>query len=91
MSNKVTESDIYVNCSYISCVNWEIEKTPETHPKKLEFNINKPETGLKKIDFNIIINKDEINDMNDNKIVYPSNNLTNDVHTIIDYQNTQQE
>ena len=29
ISNIVTESDIYNNNSYISCVNWEIEKTPE--------------------------------------------------------------
>ena len=42
LSNTVTESDIYDNYSYTSCVNWEIEKTPETHPKKLEFNIDKP-------------------------------------------------
>ena len=45
LSNIVTESDIYENYSYAPCVNWEMEKTPETHPKKLEFNINKPETG----------------------------------------------
>ena len=46
LSNTVTESDIYNNYSYTSCVNWEIEKTPETHSKKLEFNIDKPETDL---------------------------------------------
>ena len=45
----VTESDIYNNYSYASCVNWEIEKTPEAYPKKLEFNINRPETGMKEI------------------------------------------
>ena len=28
-SNTVTESDIYDNYSYTSCVNWEIEKTSE--------------------------------------------------------------
>ena len=33
LSNTLTESDIYNNYSYTSCVNWEIEKTPETHPK----------------------------------------------------------
>ena len=27
LSNLVTESDIYDNFSYASCVNWEIEKT----------------------------------------------------------------
>ena len=87
----VTESDIYNNYRYTSCVNWEIEKTPETHPKKLEFNIDKPETGLKKIDFNIINNNDEIDDMNNNKMVYPSDTLTNDMYNNIDYQNVQQE
>ena len=76
--NIATESDIYDNYNYISCVNWEIEKTPETHPKKLEFNINKPETGLKKIDFNIIVNNDEVDDMNDDKIVHPSDDLADD-------------
>ena len=63
LSNTVTESDIYDNYSYTSHINWEIEKTPETHSKKIEFNIDKPETGLKKIDFNIITNNDEIDDM----------------------------
>ena len=67
LSNIVTESDIYNNYSYASCVNWEIEKTPETHPKKLEYNINKHETGLKKTDFNINVNANEINDINDKK------------------------
>ena len=89
--NTITESDIYNNCSYTSCVNWEIEKTPETPAKKLEFNINKPETGLKKIDFNIITNNDEIDDMNDNKMVCPSNNLANDVDSNTNHQNVQQE
>ena len=64
----VTENNIYDNYSYTSCVNWEIEKTPETHPKKLEFNIDKPKTGLKKIYFNIIVNNNEMDDMNHNKI-----------------------
>ena len=86
LSNIVTESDIYDNYRYISCVNWEIKKTHETHPKMLEFNIDIPETGLKKINFNIITNNDEIDDMSDNKIVYPSDNLTNDM-----YQNVQQK
>ena len=64
LSNTVTESDIYDNYSYTSRINWEIEKTPETHSKKIEFNIDKPETGLKKIDFNIITNNDEIDNIN---------------------------
>ena len=83
--NIVTESDIYDNYCYTSCDIWEIEKTSETHPKKLEFNINKPETGLKKIDFNIIVNNNEIDDMNDNKIVYPSDDLTDDVYNNSNY------
>ena len=33
LSNTVTESDIYDNCSYTLCINWEIEKTPEIHLK----------------------------------------------------------
>ena len=90
LSNIVTESDIYNNYSYTSCVHWEIEKTPETHLKKLEF-IDKTETGLKKIDFNIVVNNDEINDMNDDKIVHPSDDLADDVHSSIDYHNVQQE
>ena len=84
LSNIVIESDIYNNYSYTSCVNWDIEKTPETHQKKLEFNIHKPEIGLKKIDFNIIANKDKIDDMNDNKTVHPSDDLANDVHSNIE-------
>ena len=42
LSNTVTESDIYDNYSYTSYMNWEIEKTPDTSSKKLEFNIDKP-------------------------------------------------
>ena len=87
--NTVTESDIYDNYSYTSCVNLEIEKTPETPLKKLEFNINKPEIGLKKKYFNIITNSNEIDDMNNNKMVYPSNNLTNDVYSDTYHQNVQ--
>ena len=56
LSNLVTESNVYNNYSYVSFVDWEIEKTPEAHPKKLEFNIDKPETDLKKIDLNINVN-----------------------------------
>ena len=47
LSNTVTESDIYDNYSYTSGINWEIEKTLETHSKTIEFDINKPGTGLK--------------------------------------------
>ena len=61
----VTESYIYDNYSY-----WDIKKTPETHPKKLEFNINKPETDLKKIDFIIKVNDNEISDMNDEEAIH---------------------
>ena len=86
----VTESDIYNSYSYTSCVNWETEKTPETHQKKLEFNIDKPETDPKKIDFNIIVNNDEIDDINDNKIVHPNDGLADDVNNNIDYRNLQQ-
>ena len=60
----VTKSDIYDNYSYSSFVDWEIEKSPEAHLKKLEFNIDKPETGLKKIDFIINVNDNGIDDMN---------------------------
>ena len=91
LSNIVIGSDIYDNYSYTSCVNWNIEKTSETYSKKLEFNIDKPETGLMKIDFNIIVNNDEINDLNDNKIVYPNDDLADDVHNNIDCHNVQQE
>ena len=91
LSKRVTESYIYDNYSYASYVNWEIEKTPETHPKKPEFNIEKPETGLKKIDFNIIVDNDEIDDMNNNKIVHPSGDLADDMYNKIDYHNVQQK
>ena len=89
--NTVTENDIYNNYSYTSCVAWEIEKTPETHLKKLEFNIDKPEIGLKKIDVNIITNNDEIDNMNNNKLFYSSDNLTNDMYSNTNHQNIQQE
>ena len=84
LSHIVTESDIYANYSYISCVNWEIGKTPETHPKKLEFNIDKFETGLKKIDFNVNVIDNEINDMNYKKIALPSNELSKDEYSNIE-------
>ena len=93
LSNTVTESDIYdsysYSYSYTSCINWEIEKTPKTHSKKIEFNIDKPETGLKKIDFNIITNNDEINDMNDNEMVHPSDDLADDMYNNINHQTAQ--
>ena len=89
--NIVAENDIYGNYSYTSCVNWEIEKTPETPQKRLEFNINKPETGLKKKDFNIIPNSNEIDDMNDDNMVCHSDNLTNDVYSNTNHKNVQQE
>ena len=60
---------------------------PETPSKKLEININKPETGLKKIDFNIITNNNEINDMNNDKMVCHSDNLTNDVYSNTNHKN----
>ena len=80
----VTESDIYDNYSYTICVDLEIENTPEAHPNKLEFNIEKPEIGLKKIDFNINVNNDEIDDMNDKETVHPSDDLTDDNYSNIE-------
>ena len=91
LSNIVSESGIYNNYSYTSCVNWEVEKTPEPHQKKLEFNIDKHEIGLKKIDSNIIVINNEINDINDNKIAYQSDDIADDVYYNIDYHNVQQE
>ena len=81
LPNTVTESDIYNNYSYTPYVNWEIEKTPEIPSEKLAFNINKPEIGLKEIDVNIITNNNEIDDKNNDKMVYQSDNLTNDVYS----------
>ena len=72
-------------------MNWKIEKIPKTLSKKLEFNINKPETGLKNIDINIITNNDEIDDMNDNKMVCHSDNPMNDVYSNINHKNVKQE
>ena len=87
----VPESNIHDNYSYSSCVDWEIEKTPEAHPKKLEFNIDKPETGLKKIDFNIIVNNNEIDDMNNEAIVHPNDDLANDNYSNIEDPEIQQK
>ena len=89
--NVVTENDIYNNYSCTSCVYREIEKTFESYPKKLEYNIDKPETGLKKINFNIIVNNNEIDDMNNNKTVCPSDDLADDMYSNINYHNVQQE
>ena len=91
LSNTVTGSDIYDNYSYTSRTNWEIKKTPETHSKKIEFNINKLETGLKKIDFNIITNNDEIHDMNDDEIVHSSDDLADDMYNNTNHQTAQQK
>ena len=91
LSNSVTESDIYNSYSYTSSINWEIDKTPETHSKKLEFNIDKPETSLKKIDFNIINNINEINVKNDNIMDHSSNDLTDDMYNNIDHHNIDQK
>ena len=91
LSNTVTENDIYNNYSYTSRINWEIEKTPERHSKKIEFNIDRPETGLKKIDLNIITNNDEIDDMNNDEIVHPSDDLADDMYNNIDHQTAQQK
>ena len=91
ISNLVTESDIYDNYSYTSCVKWGIEKIPETHPKKLEFNINKAEIGLMKIDFNINVNDNEIDDMNNKEVLHPSDDLTNDNYNNIEDHEIQHE
>ena len=90
LSNTVTENDIYDKYSYTPHINWEIEKTPETHLKKMEYNIDKPETGLKKIDLNIN-NNDEINVMNDDTMVHPSDDLADDMYNKIDHQTVQQK
>ena len=85
----VTESDIYDNYSYTSCVDWEIEKTTEAHPKKLKFNIDKPETDLKKIDFNINSCDDKIDDINNKETVHPDNDLTDDDYSNIEDHNSK--
>ena len=91
LSNNVTESDIYSNYSYISCVNWEIEKSSETPSKKLEFYINNPKTGLKKADFNIITNSDEIDDMNNDNRDHSNNDLTDDMYNNIGHDNVDRK
>ena len=52
---------------------------------KKEFYIEDPETGLKKTDLNIITNNDEINDMNNNNMDYPNNDLPDEVYNHIDH------
>ena len=89
--NICTESDIYDNYSYVSCVNWEIEQALGTHPKQIEFNIDKPETALKRIDFNINTIDDEINDINKEKVAHPRDGLTNDNYSNIEDHEIQQE
>ena len=49
LSDLFTESDIYYNYSHTSFADWDIEKTPETNPKKLQFNIDKSKIDLKQI------------------------------------------
>ena len=86
--NLVAESGIYNNYSYASCVDLESEKTPDSQPKKLEFNIDKSEIDLKKIDFNINISDNEIDDINDKETVHSSDDLTDDDYSNIeDHEN----
>ena len=68
-----------------------IEKTTETHSKKLEFNINKLEASLKKMNFNIINNFDEVDDKNNNIRDHSSNDLTDDMYNNIDHHNVDQK
>ena len=89
LSDLYIESDIYDSYSYASYADWEVEKTPESNLKKLEFNIDKLETDLKKIDFNININGDEIDYMNDKKVVHPNGDLTDDNDSNIEDHETQ--
>ena len=86
-----TNGDIYDIDIYASYADWKIEKTPETNPKKLEFNINKPEIDLKKIDFNINVNvKDnEINDKNNKEAVHLSSDLIDDNNNNIEDHGAQ--
>ena len=91
LSNTLTDSDIYDNYSYTSCVNWEVEKPFETWSKKIEFIIDNPETGLKKTVFNVITNNHEIDDMNNDKMNSCSNYPTNNMYSNIDHTNIQQE
>ena len=84
----VTENNIYDNYSHTSCVDWEIKKTTEAYPKKLEFNIDKLETGMKQIDSNINVNDNEIDDIYDKEALHPSDNLADDkCSNIEDHEN----
>ena len=87
----ITESDIYNNYIYTSFTDWEIEKTPEANPKKLEFNIDKPKRDLKKIDSNIKVNDDKIDNMNNKEVVHLSGELTNDDYNNIEDHEIQHE
>ena len=91
LSDLVTESDIYNNYSYTSCVNWEIKKTPKARPKKLEFHINKIVTGPKKIDFNINVNAIEIDDIINKEVIHLSDDLTDNGYSNIEDHETQHE
>ena len=90
LSNTVTESDIYDNCSYTSCINGEIRKTPETHSTKLKFNIDKPETSQRKTDVNIINNSNEIDDKNNDIRDHSNSDLTDNMYNNIDHYNIDQ-
>ena len=56
----------------------------EVYSKKLEFTIYKPETDLKKIDIRNKVKNNKINDMNNEEVVHPSDDITND-----DYNNIE--
>ena len=81
--------DLYDNYSYASYADWNIEKTPATNPKKVEFNINKPETDLKKIELNINVNNNEIDDMNNTETVYLNDGLADDNNNNIEDHGAQ--
>ena len=78
-----TNGDLYDNDSYAFYADWKIEKTPETDPKKIEFDIDKPETDLKKTEFNINVKDNEIDDLNNKEVVHHNNDLADDNNTII--------
>ena len=90
LSHTVIQNDVQDNYSYASCVIQKIKKTPKTYLEKFEFSIDKPKTGLKEIDFNIIVNNNEIDNMNKDKITHENNDLANDVQSNIEDQETQQ-
>ena len=53
--------------------------------------MDKLKTGLKKIDSNINVMDNEINNMNDKKVVHPSDDLTDDDYSNIEDQEIQPE